>query len=1241
MKRFLTLLIALLLLLGCMPVCAWAAEDTDAGDPTELDYYADKRIGILAGSIHETLAAGKYPNAELSFYNAYSDMAAALNAHQIDAFYASHGNAVSIAENLTGLTYLEEPLAAMPCAIAFGKNEDGEALAAQFNEFLAAMRADGSLDALVAEWMSPTLTPASVDFSDLPTDGRVLEFATTGQSNPYSMLVNGEPSGLDVDLAVRFCREFGYGIHINLMDWPADIPGLTTGLYDFAGDCFFVSEERKGSVNFSDTCYETPIFLVVEKPAGLPQEDPLSLDSYAEKRIGVVSGSVDERIAERHFPDAEQYYFINESDCCAALTAGQIDAFVASDGSARVLLQSVPTLTRIPEPLDTSTQCTLAFAKTENGDVLCAQMNDFIAGLRADGTLDAIYEKWMEPDALELAVELPEAEDGARVLEFATTGQTPPYSFILNGQSTGLDIELAVLFCREYGYGLHINLMDWASVIPGLASDMYDFAGDCLVITDERRESINLADPCYTTPFYLMVPAPETDAADPSKLAYYADKRIGVLAGSVGSDVVLRRFPHANISFLNTAADLASALTAGQIDVFVENAATIDNVCHEQPSIVRLEEDLDEASCALAFSKNQDGEQLCAQFNEFIAGMKADGSLDELTEQWYTPEALESAVDISDLPTDGRVLEFATTGQTAPYSFILDTQPTGLDIDLAVRFCREFGYGIHINLMDWYAVLPGLSSGLYDFGGDCLVITEERRESACLSEPCYTIPYAMAVLAPDTAAVTTDSDDPSELSYYAHKRIGVIGGSIHEDVVAENFPEAKASYYTNNSDMAVALQSGLIDCFTTGIQGAEEICKNVEGLTWLDMPLGTLDIGMAFAKTEDGKELCEQFNDYIASLRADGSYDELMANWCGDDAPMVPVDTSGLPTDGRIVEFATTGLCPPYSCIIDGEPNGFDVDLAVHFCREYGYGINISITEVASMMPGLTSGIYDMLGNCLVITPERLESAYMSDATYDTALVLVVNADTLNAAAQDAEPETFWEKLSLSFEKTFIREQRWKMIVNGLGTTILISVLSVVFGSILGFGICMLRRTGSKTAIGFSVVFTRLLQGTPIVVLLMILFYIVFARTGLNAVAVAVVGFSLNFAAYVCEILRTGIEAVPVGQTEAALASGYTKPQAFFSIVMPQAAINFLPVYRGEIVSLVKSTSVVGYIAIQDLTKAGDLIRSRTYEPFFPLIVTAVIYFTLSWLLGFLLMRLESKFKPNRKKRTVKGVKLP
>lgn len=238
------------------------------------------------------------------------------------------------------------------------------------------------------------------------------------------------------------------------------------------------------------------------------------------------------------------------------------------------------------------------------------------------------------------------------------------------------------------------------------------------------------------------------------------------------------------------------------------------------------------------------------------------------------------------------------------------------------------------------------------------------------------------------------------------------------------------------------------------------------------------------------------------------------------------------------------------------------------------------------------------------------------------------------------------EEIAQSFEKTFIREDRWKLIVSGIGVTLLISLCSIACGSAFGFGLYMLstlkKRTLSAVIRKIASVYSRIVAGTPVVVILMILFYVVFGSfADMSGVVVAILCFSLTFGSFVYNHLAVSAGSVDIGQTDAAYALGYTKSKAFFRITLPQAMYIFMPSYRTQAVELVKATAVVGYIAVSDLTKMGDIIRSNTYEAFFPLITTAVIYFLLTWALSALIGLINRRFEPTRRKKEkiLKGIK--
>lgn len=222
---------------------------------------------------------------------------------------------------------------------------------------------------------------------------------------------------------------------------------------------------------------------------------------------------------------------------------------------------------------------------------------------------------------------------------------------------------------------------------------------------------------------------------------------------------------------------------------------------------------------------------------------------------------------------------------------------------------------------------------------------------------------------------------------------------------------------------------------------------------------------------------------------------------------------------------------------------------------------------------------------------------------------------------------TLWHKIAQSFYTNFIQDNRYTLILDGLKTTLVITVFAVLIGTLLGGLICWMRMSRRKTLQGIAKVYIDIMRGTPVLVMLMIMYYIVLAPVNASGVLVAIITFAMNTAAYVCEMLRTSILGVDRGQTEAGLSLGFSKYQTFFGIVLPQAVKSMMPVYQGEVISLLKSTSIVGYVAVIDMTKASDIIRARTFDAFFPLITIAVVYFLIAWLIGVLLGALS---KPRR-----------
>ncbi len=225
------------------------------------------------------------------------------------------------------------------------------------------------------------------------------------------------------------------------------------------------------------------------------------------------------------------------------------------------------------------------------------------------------------------------------------------------------------------------------------------------------------------------------------------------------------------------------------------------------------------------------------------------------------------------------------------------------------------------------------------------------------------------------------------------------------------------------------------------------------------------------------------------------------------------------------------------------------------------------------------------------------------------------------------------QDLQSKFINNFIAEDRWKYLTDGLVVTLQITLCAVILGIVLGFLVAIVRSTHDRTGKlkilnALCNLYLTVIRGTPVVVQLLIIYFVIFGSTDISKVMVAVMAFGINSGAYVAEIFRSGIMSIDNGQFEAGRSLGFNYRQTMFYIVMPQAFKNVLPALGNEFISLLKETSVSGYIALQDLTKGGDIIRSRTYDAFMPLIAVALIYLVMvlvfSRLVGLLERRLRN-----------------
>lgn len=472
-------------------------------------------------------------------------------------------------------------------------------------------------------------------------------------------------------------------------------------------------------------------------------------------------------------------------------------------------------------------------------------------------------------------------------------------------------------------------------------------------------------------------------------------------------------------------------------------------------------------------------------------------------------------------------------------------------------------------------------------------------------------------------------EKPQTVSELDGKNIGAWAGSVFAGKKNDIFPNSTVNIYADYPDMIAALNAGKIAAGVMDRPALEALAAFYPGLSYIDEPLYSYELAAAFSKNEKGEKLRNEFSEYVAKMKADGTLDALEKKWMEDkDYTLDPKAEDLEDINGTLVLAVDPTACP-YAFVEGDGIKGFDIQIAVLFCREYGYGLRYSNMGFSALLTAL-GGKCDFAMSGMAVTPEREKNVYFSESYF--------SGETVTALYTEPETDsTVFER----FKITFIDEGRWKLFLGGLGTTALITLSSMLIGTALGFGLFIVCRLGSPAAKRIVEICKRLISGMPAVVLLLIMYYVIFGRVSISGTWVAVVCFSLLFMAEILDITESAVGTVDLGQYEAAYALGYTSRQTFFDIILPQAARHMFTPLKSAISSHIQGTAIVGYVAVQDLTRVSDLVRGSTFEAFFPLIVTAVVYYGITFILVQLVNGTELFLDPNKKdkKAILKGVK--
>lgn len=706
---------------------------------------------------------------------------------------------------------------------------------------------------------------------------------------------------------------------------------------------------------------------------------------------------------------------------------------------------------------------------------------------------------------------------------------------------------------------------------------------------------------------------------------------IGAMTGSTGEHLSKTRFPEAVTKSFDDIMDGIAALKSGQIDAVITGYPAALNVTKHNKELMLITEQVDFENTAIAIKKGN--EQLLKSVNEIIQKFQKDGTFDDLKRRWLKTDLLPYEIVDIQLPKDGEVIKIGTSATREPFCFVDENQKiTGHDGEFALRIAAELKRPIQFVDMKFSALIPALQSGKVDMIVAGMTATEERAKSINFSTSYFKNSQVMIVKKPiDEQNIGNKNEQIKSIDDLKNKQIGVLLGSVHDTYAIKNFHNAKIMQYKNPSELILAVKSGKVDAAMYTSETLYEILRIEKDLKILGDTLFSVPIAMGFNQKND--ELKEKFNQFLQSVKGNGIFDEMVKRWITDGKIEMP-EISNSKQNGVLVIGTVSDKGLPFTIVKDNKLIGFDIELAERFAASLGKEVKYSDMEFGSLIVAAATNKIDMICSTLMITEERAKQIDFSDAYMQlgaSMFILKNRAEGLEFIKESSSELSFLQGVIQSFNSNIIQENRYLLILDGLQTTAIISILATIFGTLLGGLVCFMRMSRRKILLVTAKVFISVLRGTPVLVVLMIIFYVVFASVDIDPVFVAVIAFGLNFAAYVSEMFRTGIEGVDRGQTEAGIAIGFSKVKTFIYIVLPQATRRILPVYKGEMISLVKMTSIVGYIAVQDLTKASDIIRSRTFDAFFPLIMVAVLYFLISWLLMVTIGYIERVTNPKAK----------
>lgn len=433
----------------------------------------------------------------------------------------------------------------------------------------------------------------------------------------------------------------------------------------------------------------------------------------------------------------------------------------------------------------------------------------------------------------------------------------------------------------------------------------------------------------------------------------------------------------------------------------------------------------------------------------------------------------------------------------------------------------------------------------------------------------------------------------------------------------------KVERFTKSADAVQALTQGKIDCMVEDELPAKAFLRLNSSLRLLPQEFGSS--GLAICVARNNARLQASFNDAIQQLKQEGVIDTIV-NRHVDRHIAVAYQAKEIGKNGKL-RFATNAAFEPFEYYDDGKIVGIDVDVAKAIADKLGMEMEMVDMEFDAVITSVQMGKVDAGIAGLTVTPEREKNICFTQPYTNVRQVVIVNTGHVTSQKQTIVDQ---------FKSCFVTGNRYQYLLTGLGNTLVVTFFAILFSLMLGTMIAIIRsthdRNGNHKILNmFCQVYLTIIRGTPTMVQLLIIYYVVFASANVDKIFVAIIAFGMNSAAYIAEVIRSGIMAVNQGQMEAGRSLGLSYSKTMRLIILPQAFKNVLPAIGNELITLLKETSISGYIGLVDLTKGSDIIRSITYDAMMPLGIVAMVYLLIVLALATVVRRIEKKLRKNER----------